>query len=37
MTENDHFQIFFAFSSKFLELENGYCYLRFYTAEENIC
>ena len=33
MTENCHFQLFFAFSSKFLEPEIEYCYVRFYTAE----
>ena len=33
MTENCHFQLFFAFSSLFLEIEMGCYYLRFYTAE----
>ena len=33
MTENWNFQLFFAFSSKILELDMGYCCLRLYTAE----
>ena len=33
MTENYHFQLFYAFSSTLLEHKMGYCYLRFYATE----
>ena len=36
MTENCHFQLVFPFSGKFLELQIGYCSLRFYTAENTL-
>ena len=32
-TETFNFQLHFAFSSKFLELEMGCCYIRFYTGD----